>query len=188
MFFCEWILNCLRRRACNEIWLHQIAFAAFGQKKQKSKQRYARGGMGVSWNFLVACTRLYTSLCRSVRRSVRPSVRPSVGRKSLRFASLFSAFRAERRSDLSYCPCPTTILPLPTRTRLMLPCIRPCSLLIFHVVWRVQIIFLHSILPFHITFWFHFINIMFLSDKGSNILFFGAAIIQLSKNFRIQRC
>ena len=27
---------------------------------------------------------------------------------------------------MSYCPCPTTILPLPTRTRLMLPCIRPC--------------------------------------------------------------
>ena len=43
--------------------------------------------------FLVACTRLYTSLCRSVRRSVRrsirPSVRPSVGppvRPSVRHA------------------------------------------------------------------------------------------------------
>ena len=29
-------------------------------------------------NFLVACTRLYKSLCRSVGRLVRPSVRPSV--------------------------------------------------------------------------------------------------------------
>ena len=67
---------------------------------------------------------LYVTM--SVRRSVCPSVGPSVGRKSLRSKSFFWAFRAEWRSDLSYCPCPTTILPLPTRTRLMLPCIRPC--------------------------------------------------------------
>ena len=60
-----------------------------------------------------------------VTMSVGPSVRPSVGRSEI--TSLFSAFRAERSSDMSYCPCPTTILPLPTRTRLMLPCIRPCS-------------------------------------------------------------
>ena len=71
--------------------------------------------------FLVACTRLYTSLCRSVGPLVRRSVRRS------EITSLFSAFRAERRSDLSYCPCLTTILSLPTRTRLMLLCIRPCS-------------------------------------------------------------
>ena len=31
---------------------------------------------------------------------------------------------------MSFCPCPTTILPLLTRTRLMLPCIRPCCLTI----------------------------------------------------------
>ena len=56
---------------------------------------------------------------RSVRRSVYPSVRPS------EITLLFQVFRAERRSDLSYCPCPTNILPLPTRTRLKLPCIQP---------------------------------------------------------------
>ena len=67
--------------------------------------------------FLVACTQLYTSLCRSVRQSV--------------ITSRFWAFRAERRAYFSYCPCPATILPLPTRTRLMLPCIRPCSFLLF---------------------------------------------------------
>ena len=73
---------------------------------------------------------LYVTM--SVRRSVGPSVRP----KSLRFASLFSAFRGKRRSDLSYCPSPTTILPLPTRTRLMLPCIRPCFLKIKYFCWH----------------------------------------------------
>ena len=67
-----------------------------------------------SSSFLVACTRLYTSL------SVHPSVCPSV------ITSRFWAFIAKRRADFSYCPCPATILPLPTRTRLMLPCIRPC--------------------------------------------------------------
>ena len=41
-------------------------------------------------------------------------------------------FRADRRSVLSYGPCPTTILPLPTRTQMMLPCIRPCFLN-FHI-------------------------------------------------------
>ena len=66
--------------------------------------------------FLVACTRLYTSLCRLVSRSVGPSI----------ITSRFWAFRAKGRADFSYCPCPATILPLPTRTRLMLPCIRPC--------------------------------------------------------------
>ena len=84
----------------------------FAPTKSKIRNRYLL--------FLVACTRHYTSLCRSVRPSVRP--------KSLRFASLFSTFSGKRRSDLSYCPCPTTILLLPTRTRLMLPCIRPCSM------------------------------------------------------------
>ena len=44
--------------------------------------------------------------------------------------SRFWALRAKTRADFSYCPCPATILPLPTRTRLMLPCIRPCSSLI----------------------------------------------------------
>ena len=57
-------------------------------------------------------------LCRFM--SVGPSVCPS------EITSLFQAFRDERRSDLSYCPCPTTTLILPTLTRLMLPCIRPC--------------------------------------------------------------
>ena len=60
---------------------------------------------------------LYVTM--SVRPSVGPSVRPS------KITSLFQAYRAERRSDLSYCPCPATILPLPTRTQLMLLCIRP---------------------------------------------------------------
>ena len=54
-----------------------------------------------------------------VTMSVGPSVGPSV------ITSRFWAFRANRRADFSYCPCPATILPLPTRTRLMLPCIRP---------------------------------------------------------------
>ena len=58
------------------------------------------------------------SLCRSVCWSVGHP-------KSLCYASLFSVFWAER-FDLSYCPCPTTILPLPTRMLLMLSCIRPC--------------------------------------------------------------
>ena len=62
-----------------------------------------------------------------VGRSVGPSVGPSV------ITSRFWAFRAKRRADFSYCPCPATILPLPTRTRLMLPCIRPCWLL--NEVW-----------------------------------------------------
>ena len=57
---------------------------------------------------------------RSVGQSVRWSVGPSV------ITSRFGGFRAKRRADFSYCPCPATILPLPTRTRLMLPCIRPC--------------------------------------------------------------
>ena len=60
--------------------------------------------------FLVACTRLYTSLCRSVGWS--------------KITSRFWAFRAKRRTDFSFCPA--TILPLPTHTWLMLPCIRPC--------------------------------------------------------------
>ena len=73
-------------------------------------------------SFLVACTRLYTSLCWSVHPSVGRSVCPLV------ITSRFWAFRAKRRAYLSYCPCPDNILPLPTRTRLMLPCIRPCSI------------------------------------------------------------
>ena len=78
-----------------------------------------RGILGAFWNthcFLVACTRLYTSLCRSVC--------PSIGRSII--TSRFWAFRAKRRADFSYCPCPATILPLPNRTQLMLPCIQPC--------------------------------------------------------------
>ena len=65
--------------------------------------------------FLVACTWFYMSLCQSV---IRPSV----------ITLPFQAFGAEKRTDLSYCPCPTTIMPLPTRTRLMLSCIQPCSI------------------------------------------------------------
>ena len=72
------------------------------------------------WLFSRVHATLYVTM--SVRRSVGPSVR----RKSLRPKSLFWVFRAEWRSDLSYCPCPTTIQPLPTRTQLMLPCIQPC--------------------------------------------------------------
>ena len=63
--------------------------------------------------FLVTCTRLYTSLCWSVGWSVN--------------TSCFWAFRAKRRADFSYYPCPAPILPLPTRTQLMLPYIRTCS-------------------------------------------------------------
>merc|ERR1712087_858143 len=69
-------------------------------------------------DFLVACTQLYTSLYWSVGLSVGPS----------EITLLFLAFRAERRSDLSYCPCPTTVLLLPTHTQLMLPCIVLMSL------------------------------------------------------------
>ena len=67
--------------------------------------------------------RNYSIFCRVLLDSI---VTMSVRRKLLRPKSLFWAFRAEWRSDLSYCPCPTTILPLPTRMRLMLPCIRLC--------------------------------------------------------------
>ena len=63
-------------------------------------------------------SRVYATLY--VTMSVRGSVRRSV------ITSRFWAFRARRRADFSYCPCPATILPLPTRTQLMLPCIRPC--------------------------------------------------------------
>ena len=48
--------------------------------------------------FLVACTRLYKSLCRSVGRSVSRSVRRSVPR--LLFLVLWVVFE-------HYCPCPT---------------------------------------------------------------------------------
>ena len=44
----------------------------------------------------------------------------AVGRSVI--TSRFWEFRAKRRADFSYCPCPATILPLPTRTRLMQPC------------------------------------------------------------------
>ena len=83
-------------------------------------QRFNIEAVGFHARFLVACTQLYTSLCRLVGPSVRRFVRPSV------ITSRFWAFRAKRRAEFSYCPCPATILPLPTRTRLMLPCIRPC--------------------------------------------------------------
>ena len=75
----------------------------------------------------------------SIRHYVGPSVGRSVGRSVI--TSHFWAFRAKRRADFSYCPCLATILPLPTRTRLMLPCIRPCfsSLLhSFHVKLHFQ--------------------------------------------------
>ena len=54
--------------------------------------------------FLVACTRLYKTLCRSVRPSVRPSVRLSV-----RPLHLFSIayFAVSRLAEPHYCPCPT---------------------------------------------------------------------------------
>merc|ERR1719173_92690 len=51
--------------------------------------------------FLVACTRLYKTLCRSVRPSVRPSV-TSI------FDCVFCCFEA----------CRNSLLPLPNRTRL----------------------------------------------------------------------
>ena len=103
-------------------------FELFGQTKQYRK-RIEMYNLLLGWSvshlvsltscnigFLVACTRLYTLLCRLVGPSVHP--------KSLHSASLFSVFLAERRLDLSYCPFPTTILP--TRTRLMLSFLRPC--------------------------------------------------------------
>ena len=65
---------------------------------------YDLGSLGANIIFLVACTRLYTSLCRSVGPSVGPSV----------ITSRFWAFRAKRRADFSYCPYPATILPLPS--------------------------------------------------------------------------
>ena len=55
-------------------------------KKQKKREKKRERRTDVTkkmkyatffW-FLVACTRLYTPLCRSVRPSVGPSVRPSV--------------------------------------------------------------------------------------------------------------
>ena len=90
-------------------------------------------------HFLVAT--LYVTM--SVRRSVGPSVSRSVGpsvRRSV-ITSRFWAFRAERRANLSYCPCPDAILPLPTRTRLMLPCIRPCFLINTHFLGLRLIVF-----------------------------------------------
>ena len=68
--------------------------------------------------FLVACTRLYVTML------VGWLVSQLVGRSII--TSRFCAFRAKKRADLSYCPCPDAILPLPTGTRLMLSCIRPC--------------------------------------------------------------
>ena len=59
--------------------------------------------------FLVACTRLYTPLCRSVGRSVGQSVGRLVGR---------SVGRSLTRSAL-----PSTLLPLPNPNTL---CIRTC--------------------------------------------------------------
>ena len=62
--------------------------------------------------FLVACTRLYKSLCRSVRRSVGPSVRPPF---------TFFSFSCALSSVWA-------LLPLPNSTRLVLSCIRTCFL------------------------------------------------------------
>ena len=60
-------------------------------------------------NFLVACTRLYTPLCRSVGPSVRWSVGPSVHLSHITFFG-FLRFLASlllpKWSDLNFGPCP----------------------------------------------------------------------------------
>ena len=84
----------------------------------------------VGWSF-------YWSIHWLVGRLVSPSICQSIHLKrypnhitapapSHTVMYCFCAFRAERRANLSYCPCPSAILPLSTRTWLMLPCIRPC--------------------------------------------------------------
>ena len=67
----------------------------------------------ISW-FLVACTRLYTPLCRSVGWLVGWLVCLSDGRSVTHL--FFQRFWAVFASLL-----------LPNRTRLILPCTRPCS-------------------------------------------------------------
>ena len=83
---------------------------------------------GVRCDFLVACTRLYKSLCRSVRRSVGPSVGPPLTKMSR--ISTIRLFQRWRRS-VTIWRAPLEVytallLPLPKSTRLMTPCIRPC--------------------------------------------------------------
>ena len=89
-------------------------------------------------------TILYVTM--SVRRSVGLSVGLSV------ITSLFWAFRAKRRADFSYCPCPATILPLPTCTRLMLPCIRPCFSAQHILCFSVSILLLYRPIATVVTF------------------------------------
>ena len=62
--------------------------------------------------FLVACMRLYKSLCRSVCRSVRT---PSTKTSQIGTIRRFQPWRWS-----------VMLLPLPKSTQLMLPCIRPC--------------------------------------------------------------
>ena len=63
----------------------------FGQKIHGGSDRIVVCGLNCQTTyFLVACTRLYKSLCRSVRRSVGPSVRPSV---KLYFFCCFELFK-----------------------------------------------------------------------------------------------
>ena len=75
---------------------------------------YIKSNYGILFVFSSVHATLYVTM------SVRWLVGRLVGR-SVRFW----AFRAKRK-DFSYCPCPATILPLPTRMWLMLPCIQPC--------------------------------------------------------------
>ena len=72
--------------------------------------------------FLVACTRLYTPLCWSVRPSVRPSIRPSVHLTLLFLVFFFAVFGLTAPAQMMKR---LKIWPLPTRTRLRQPCIRP---------------------------------------------------------------
>ena len=85
--------------------------------------------------FLVACyATLHPAL--SVRRLVGRLVGWSVGRSVgphftffIRFTFLTSPLLPKWSSDLKYGPCPPA-RPLPTRTRLRQPCIRPCFFII----------------------------------------------------------
>ena len=108
-------------------------------KRNQTLKRKSRGGfrhttLGIILFVVVfSCVHATLYVTILVGSSIRPSVGPSVGRSVGRLVgpsvitSRFCTFRAERRAGLSYCPCLSAILPLPTGTRLMLPCIRPCS-------------------------------------------------------------
>ena len=72
--------------------------------------------------FLVACTRLYKSLCRSVRPSVRLS--------PVYFFQFFLWFEQFLSITAPALPCPAPQKkPLPNSTRLVLSCIRTCYIL-----------------------------------------------------------